>query len=63
MESWQQNPDECLSDVILEWLRRNYSEEIIGLPTWKWLVEVVADPVTGNDTALANRIAEKRPAG
>ena len=56
------NPEECLSDVIVEWLRKNYDVEKFGPPTWKWLVEVVADSAAGNDNALAERIAEEHPA-
>ena len=54
-------PTECLSDVILEWLKRNYNVEKFGEPSWKWVVEVVASPVAGNDTALADKIASKHP--
>ena len=53
-------PTECLSDVILSWLRRNYDVKRFGLPTWRRIVEVVADPAAGNDTALANAIATKQ---
>ena len=56
------NPEECLSDVLQNWLKRNYlNVEKFGPPTWKWLVEVVADSAAGNDTALAERIAEEHP--
>ena len=56
------NPDRCLSDVLESWLKRNYDTERFGLPTWRWLVEIVADPAAGNDTALADNIATKHVA-
>ena len=49
----------CLSEVIANWLKKNYNTEKFGLPTWRWLVEVVADPAAGNDRALAEVIARK----
>ena len=52
-------PDECLFDVIANWLKRNYNVDRFGPPTWRKLVEIVADPAAGNDTALADKIARK----
>ena len=57
------NPDRCLSDVLESWLKRNYDTERFGLPTWRWLVEIVADPAGGNDAALADKIARKHLTG
>lgn len=54
-----ENPEECLSQVILEWLRLNYNVKKFGRPTWKRLVEVVARPAGGNNTVLAKKIAKK----
>ena len=51
------NPNRCLSYVIENWLKRNYNVRKFGQPTWKWLVDIVADPAAGNDKALANTIA------
>ena len=52
-------PDECLGEVILNWLMRNYNVDRFGLPTWRKLVEVVEDPAAGNNKALADEIARK----
>ena len=52
-------PDECLSDVIANWLKRNYNVDRFGPPTWRKLVEIVADPAGGNNKALADEIARK----
>ena len=56
-----ENPDECLSNVIENWLKRNYNVKKFGPPTWRWLVEIVADPAGGNDRALAGKIATDHP--
>ena len=55
------NPDECLFHVITNWLKRNYNTEKFGPPTWRRLVEVVADESGGNDRALAGKIAREHP--
>ena len=52
-------PDECLGEVIENWLMRNYNVDRFGLPTWRKLVEVVEDPAAGNNKALADEIARK----
>ena len=52
-----EKPNRCLLYVIENWLKRNYNVRKFGQPTWKWLVDIVADPAAGNDKALANAIA------
>jgi len=56
-------PDRCLSYVIENWLKKNYNATKFGPPTWRWLVEIVADPAGGNDRALADEIAKKHLIG
>ena len=58
-EANQGDPEKCLSQVVLEWLRKNYNTEKFGEPTWQWLVEVVATPAGGNNNDLAAKIASK----
>ena len=58
-EANQGDPEECLSRVVLEWLRKNYNTERFGEPTWQGLVEVVATPAGGNNNDLAAKIASK----
>ena len=41
------------------WLQREYDVEQYGPPSWRALVEAVADSAGGNDTDLAESIAEK----
>ena len=54
-------PDQCLSGVLESWLKRNYDVKKFGPPTWRWLVEIVADPAGGSDKALADEIARRHP--
>ena len=52
---------EALTKIISNWLRKNYNFERFGEPTWKALVEAVASPLGGNNTALAIEIATSHP--
>ena len=54
--------EDCLSEMLTQWLRRNYNVKRFGEPSWKRLVEVVGDPAGGANPALANQIAEKHRA-
>ena len=57
---YPENPDQCLSEVIEEWLsKRNYNQEKFGPPTWKWVVDVVAARAGGDNKGLADEIAKK----
>ena len=56
-------PHECLSDVVTEWLKKNYSVEKFGEPTWQWLVKAVDHPAGGANKALAIEIARRHKAG
>ena len=53
------NTKECLSEMLTCWLKRNYDVERFGEPTWRAVVKVVADPVAGDNYALALSIAGK----
>ena len=54
-----ENPRECLSEMLICWLKENYNVERFGEPTWRAVVKVVAHPAAGDNCALALRIAEK----
>ena len=56
------DPQACLSSMVTEWLKRNYSVKKFGEPTWQWLVDVVGDPAGGGHMALARDIARKHQA-
>ncbi len=49
----------AMTSVIKEWLKGNYNTEKSGPPTWRRLVEVVANPNGGNNNFLAQEIAKK----
>ena len=52
---------ECLSGVLICWLRKNYDVELFGEPTWRMVVKVVAHSAAGDNCALALRIAKRHP--
>ena len=58
IESSHHSPRDHLSNVLMEWLR-NYSSSRV--PSWCWLVEVVAAPAGGNNQRLAEQIARQHP--
>ncbi len=49
----------AMTDIIVEWLSGNYNTTRFGVPTWKKLVEVVANPTGGKNKFLAERIASE----
>lgn len=53
------NSKDCLLDVLINWLNRNYNVTKFGVPSWRRVVEVVADPAAGNNVVLATSIAKK----
>ena len=55
------NPHDCLQAVIVKWLRKGYNYQRHGPPTWRMLVKAVGDPAGGNNSALAETIANKYP--
>lgn len=58
----QGNQKEALEDVITEWLKQNYNVDRFGVPTWRILVQAVAQRSGGGDGALARKIASNHPA-
>lgn len=47
--------------VVEHWLKRNYNTDKFGEPTWRKLVEVVGDPIGGNDANHARELAKQHP--
>ena len=45
----------CLKKALYEWIKQNYSTTKYGLPSWKTLLEAVADV----DKHLFKKLAEK----
>ena len=54
-------PNDCLREVILRWLRGSGSSH--SPPTWRRVVEVVGSPTGGNNPQLARRIASQHCKG
>lgn len=56
----KETPDhaQAMKKIITNWLQGNYNVKKFGHPTWKVLVEAVAAPNGGNNSALARKIAE-----
>lgn len=52
------DPAECLSDVVTVWLNKDYNWQKFGEPTWRRIVEVIAEPAAGGNPAVAYSIAE-----
>lgn len=47
-----------LTNMVSQWLKRNYNVDKFGEPTWEKLAEAVGNKVGGANTALAQEIAE-----
>ena len=50
------NLEDCLTEVLTLWLKRNYNTEKFGEPSWELLAKAVAHPSGGNNVALAKNI-------
>ena len=55
------DPEACLLAVVEEWLKGVHNVQKYGHPSWRTLVQAVADPTGGNNSALAQAIAAKHP--
>ena len=55
------NPNDCLLAVVEEWLKGVYNVQEHGHPSWRGLVQAVANPAGGANPALARSIAAKHP--
>ena len=59
IEGENRRMDDCLTEVLSLWLKKMYDYERLGDPSWQLLARAVADPVGGNNPALAERIVKK----
>ena len=50
--------EDCLTEVLTLWLKRNYNTERFGEPSWEMLARAVGHRSGGNNTALAQEIAK-----
>ena len=55
----QNDPIECLRDMLYAWLQQTYDTMTYGQPSWRMLCQAVHKPVGGNNPALARKIAEE----
>ena len=55
--TYRESPRKCLKETLAQWLKRAYNVDRNGLPTWKKMVEVTADPIAGENPALATTLA------
>ena len=53
----QNDPIECLRDILCAWLQQHYDHNINGQPSWRILCQAIYKPVGGNNPGLASRIA------
>ena len=58
IEAERSKLDGRLIDVLRNWLNRCYNVKKFGEPSWRKVVEVVADPCAGDNLVLAKTIAE-----
>ena len=56
------SPDESLSCILEEFLKKNYDSDTYGAPSWKLIVAAVGKEAGGNNRLLAEEIAKKHPA-
>jgi len=52
-------PEDCLFKSLEVWLKKTYNTERYGNPSWRMLVNSIANPAGGADAALAEAIAKK----
>ena len=56
---WRDDPKDCLREILKQWLKKCYDTQKHGPPTWRKLVEAVANDYGGDNPALAETIALK----
>ena len=55
----EHRPKECLNNVLVEFLKKNYDWEKYGVPSWRLIVIALGHRTGGNNTELALRVAEE----
>ena len=51
--------ENCLSEVLTLWLKKNYNTERFGEPSWEMLARAVRHRSGGNNSALAEEISRR----
>ena len=57
IEEDKKKVEDCLCEGLVQWLQGNYNTAEHGDPTWRKLVEAVADQAGGSNPSLAKEIA------
>ena len=55
------DPEECLSSVLADFLKKNYDLTSHGVPSWRLIVAAVGYKAGGNNKGLALQIADNHP--
>ena len=55
------DPEECLSNTLTEFLKKNYDLDKRGVPSWRLIVAAIGCKEGGNDKGLAIKIADNHP--
>ena len=53
------NCEDCLTEVLTQWLKGNYNTERFGEPSWEMLARAVGHRSGGNDPTLAREIKRR----
>ena len=53
------DPEDCLRDMLLAWLRGQYDTKQFGQPSWELLCQAVEKRAGGNNPALAGSIRKR----
>ena len=58
IEKEKRDLDDCLTEMLTLWLKKNYNTERFGEPSWELLARAVDHDSGGNDSSLAGEIRE-----
>ena len=56
-KKYHHDPPECLTGVLIKWVKMSYDTQNHDPPSWRALVAAVANRTGGNNPALAKQIA------
>ena len=56
IEAERKKLQDCLTEMLTLWLKKNYNTERFGEPSWELLARAVAHPAGGDNPALAEDI-------
>ena len=59
IEGENRRSEDCLTEVLTLWLKKNYNTERFGDPSWEMLVRAVGHRSGGNNPALAKEMISR----